>query len=445
LTTQVVLVEDDTPLRTVLARELAHAGFEVRSFPSADGVAAACRESPPDVVLLDLKLPGASGLDLLRALRGQDPDVQAVLMTGHGGVQEAVEAIKLGAYDFLVKPTPLDRLQRTLLLARDKRELLLENRRLQRAAAGDAEQIVGTSSVIEDLRRMIARLAPADAPVLIQGENGTGKELIARQLHRQSRRASQPYVALNCAAIPGELVESELFGHERGAFTGADRRRIGLFEAADGGTLLLDEIGELPPPVQPALLRVLQFGEIRTVGSTRTHRVDVRILAATNRDLKEAIATDHFRQDLYYRLSTFRIEVPPLRRRVEDIGLLARMFLGRACERRGRSMVLDRTAIARLEAHDWPGNVRELENAMVRLSVLASGETVDAEEVERIALEPAAPASGGLPTLEIAELERMAIEAALARHGGDKRAAAQTLGISLRTLYNRLREREADR
>lgn len=439
---RVVIVEDDASLREVLHRELRDMGFEAQAFPSAEGVVEACIASAVDVALLDVRLPGKSGLDLLGELRDRVPDLQAVMLTGHGGVPEAVEAMRLGAYDFLVKPTPLDVIERTLGRAVEKSTLLGENRRLRRAvAASPGHEILGESPPMRELRTLVARLGATDASVLVEGENGTGKELIARHLHAASERSGKPFLVLNCGAIPADLVESELFGHERGAFTGADRPSTGLFEAADGGTLFLDEIGELPTAIQPTLLRVLQFGEVRRVGSTTTRTVDVRIVAATNRDLREELTAGRFREDLYYRLAAFRLVVPPLRERTEDVPELARTFLARACARSGRELVLGHDALQALRAHSWKGNVRELDNAMMRLSILAPRDVVDADTVKRVAFDHARPASAaGLPTLRLRDLERAAIEAALTLHGGDKRAAAAKLDISLRTLYNRLKD-----
>jgi len=441
---RVILVEDDDTLSRVLARELRERGFEVHAYSSATGVAECAREIQPQVALVDLKLPGKGGLELLQELRALDDDLQVVILTGHGGIPEAVDAMRLGAYDFLAKPTRLDVLEQTLRRAAEKTDLLAENRRLRRAASSTADgpRFLGASEEVSRLLRLVSRIGPTDSSVLIQGENGTGKELIARELHRQSARAGAPLVVVNCGAIPGELVESELFGHEKGAFTGADRRRVGLFEAADGGTLFLDEVGELPLSVQPALLRALQFGEVRAVGSTRTRTVNVRLISATNQDLAAATKEGGFREDLFYRLCTFQIDVPPLRARPDDIPVLARSFLATASARTERPLRFSDAALARLRAHPWYGNVRELENAVTRLSVLAAGPELTEEDVALLAFGPVVAGRVALPTLNIPELERMAIRAALERHGGNKPAAAEELGISLRTLYNRLEKDE---
>jgi len=438
---RLIFVEDDPTLGKVLSKELASVGFEVRLFRTADGVADCARETQPQVALVDVKLPGRSGIELLRELRELYPDLQVVMLTGHGGVPEAVEAMRIGAYDFLTKPTRLDSLEQILRRAAEKSDLLLQNEFLRRAATSskDPYRILGNSRASEEIRRLIARIGPAEATVLIQGENGTGKELIARNLHRQSERRDEPCIVVNCAAIPSELVESELFGHERGAFTGADRKKVGLFEAAHKGTLILDEVGELPVSIQPSLLRVLQFGEIRPVGSVQTKKVDVRVIAVTNRDLPTEVRDGRFREDLFYRLSTLQITAPPLRARADDIAELATSFLALACLRSKRCLQFDDAALVALREHSWPGNVRELENAVTRLSVLVSGDVITAQDVEQYALRPATAGRPGLPTLNLEELEGIAIAAALEKHKGDKPEAAKELGVALRTLYNKLK------
>jgi len=435
----VLLVDDDDTLRKVLARELGEGGLRVRAFASAVGVVEALREEPADVVLLDLRLPGEGGLDLLRRIRAEDEAAQVVVITGHGAVAEAVQAMKLGAHDFLTKPVRLEVLEQVLHRAAEKRALLDDVARLRRALepGGGGTALLGTSPAIVRLREEIARVAVSDASVLVLGENGTGKELVAREVHTRSRRAQRPFVVVNCGAIPAGLVESELFGHEKGAFTGAERRRIGLFEAAHGGTLFLDEVGDLPKSIQPSLLRALQSGELRPVGSERARQVDVRVVAATNRDLRAMLKSGEFREDLYYRLATLVLEVPPLRARRQDVAVLARFFVGRSAAHHGRELELDESALSRLADHEWPGNVRELENAAERLCVMSDGRTIGAELVERHVL--GGPAGRGeLPTVHLDDLEKLAIATALRHRGGDKRAAAADLGIALKTLYRKI-------
>ncbi|MFQ5505323.1 MAG: sigma-54-dependent transcriptional regulator [Planctomycetota bacterium] len=433
------LVDDDGVFRKVLSRELEESTFEVHAFGSGEGVVEAARELDPEVVLLDLRLPGKDGLEVLKDLLQDDMDRQVVMLTGHGSVPEAVEAMRLGAYDFLTKPVPLGVVEKTLRRAIERRELVDENRRLRRAIAGSKsrEEILGISKHVEQLKEMILRVAPTQTNVLIQGENGTGKELVARSLHESSKRADQPFVVVNCAAIPSNLVESELFGHERGAFTGAQKRKLGLFEAAHFGTLFLDEVAELPPEVQPSLLRALQFGEIRPVGGEKVRHVDVRLIAATNRDLFAEVTNQRFREDLYYRISTLPILIPPLRDRKEDIPLLAQKFLELTCAGIGRSLTLEPEAIEELCRCRWPGNIRELQNVVTRLCILVSGDVIGKNDVRALAL-PTRPQSSSLPTLRLESLEKMAVLAALERFKGEKKSAAEELGIALKTLYNKL-------
>jgi len=436
---RILFVDDDDTLRKVLARELEAVGFEVLPFASAEGVLETVRAGGVDALLVDLRLPGVSGLELLKRVRAADEDSQVVVLTGHGAVPEAVEAMKAGARDFLTKPVRLDVLEQVLRQALEQRALLASHSRLQRVLEADSRHggLLGQSAPLQLLREEIRRMAAADTHVLVQGENGTGKELVARQVHALSARSAAPFVVVNCGAIPQSLFESELFGHEKGAFTGADRRRIGLYEAAHGGTLFLDEVGELPKAAQATLLRALQFGELRPVGSDRTRRVDVRVVAATNRDLARLVRDGEFREDLYYRVAALVLRVPALRERAADVPLLAEAFLARSAQRAGRRLAFEPAALERLARHAWPGNVRELENAIERLVVMAEGETITTGLVERYVLQGALE-RGALPTLALDELEKLAVRAALERHAGDKKAAAEELGVALKTLYNML-------
>jgi two-component system response regulator HydG len=444
---QLLLVDDDNALREVLRRELEDFGLVVHAFADPASALAHAGAQPVDVALIDLRLPGMDGLELLKRLRALDEALPVVLLTGHGAVREAVEAMRHGAHDFLTKPASLEALERVLARACSQRDLLQENRRLRRLADPDEGQaeILGESAPIRALCSLIERVAPSAAPVLISGESGTGKELVARAIHAQSPRAARPFVVVHCGAIPESLVESELFGHERGAFTGADRRRTGLFEAAHGGTLFLDELGELPLAVQPVLLRALQFGEVRAVGGNRVLKVDVRVVAATHRDLPAEVEKRAFREDLYYRLSALVVEVPPLRARPGDVELLARALLEREAAKLGRHLVLEPAALAALARLDWPGNVRELENAILRLATLTAAERITVADVERFVTTRRRPPAGigALPTLDVEELERLAVHAALEKHSGNKRAAAAELGLSPKTLYAKL-EKYAD-
>jgi len=439
---RVLFVDDDNTLREVLKRELEDFGLQVHAFAEPFAALEHLARSPVDVALIDLRLPGMDGLELLKRLSEIDEALPVVMLTGHGAVREAVEAMRRGAHDFLTKPVSLEALERILTRACGQRDLMQENRRLRRLTDTDEErvEILGESASIRALRELITRVAPSDASVLVVGESGTGKELVARALHSHSPRAARPFVVVHCGAIPESLIESELFGHERGAFTGADRRRTGLFEAAHGGTLLLDELGELPLAVQPVLLRAIQFGEVRAVGSSRVQKVDVRVVAATHRDLPAEVERKTFREDLYYRLATLVVDVPPLRARPGDVELLARVLLEREALKLGRPFAFEPAALAALARLAWPGNVRELENAVTRLATLGAGPTVTAAEVERLVVtrRPPSSADGALPTLDIEELERLAVHAALAKHAGNKRAAAAELGVSPKTLYSKL-------
>jgi two-component system, NtrC family, response regulator AtoC len=440
---RLLLVEDDDSLRLVLGKELGRMGFQVVQHATGNGVVALVDQHAPDLVVLDLKLPGTPGLDVLVQLHGHDPDLPVIVCTGHGSVTMAVQAMQRGAFDFLQKPVLLDTLEATITRALAHGELKRENQRLRRAAAHAASGalvVTAPSAAARRLDQQIARIAGSAQSVLIHGESGTGKELVARRLHQSSERHQQPFVVVHCGAIPKQLVESELFGHVKGAFTGAEHKRPGLFEAADGGTLFLDEVGELPLEVQPALLRAVQFGEIRPVGSDSPRQVSVRLIAATHRDLRQKVADQTFREDLFYRLAVLELQVPPLRERSEDIAPLAHSFLARESQRGGRLLSFDDGALQRLQQHAWPGNVRELENAIVRLGVLADGPVINARDVDEHVFGGRRPTSGpgGLPTLDLGQLEQLAIQQALVQCGGNKTKAAAMLGIALKTLYNKL-------
>jgi two-component system response regulator HydG len=443
---RVVVVDDDESLRTVLEIELERMGFRVEVHATAEQLAVKLAEHPADVLVLDLRLPGIPGMEALASVLAADPDLPVVVFTAHGSVETAVAAMRQGAFDFLTKPVALDVLEQTLWRAATTAQLRRENRRLKRLFERDdgGPPIQAASPAARQLELAIERVAQAQQCVLVLGESGTGKELVARHLHALGPRHEQPFVVVNCGAMSRALLESELFGHVKGSFTGADRKRLGLFEAADGGTLFLDEIGELAPELQPALLRALQFGEIRPVGSDTVRHVDVRVVAATHRDLRAMAAEGRFRDDLYYRLAVLELRVPPLRERREDIGALAQWFLAREASRGGRALHLTPAAIERLQRHAWPGNVRELENAMVRLAVLAPGPEIGPEDVAATALGGADPrAAGALPTLALRELEQLAIAEAMRQAQGNKRKAAELLGIALKTLYNKLAEADS--
>ncbi len=443
----VLLIEDDPSLRTVWTGELERMGFAVRALPRADSALEIARSNPPDAILLDLNLPGMPGMTALEQLLAIDPGLQIIVCTGHGTVPLAVEAMRKGAVDFLTKPVSLDVMEQTVRRAIATCRLVQENQRLRRIteAGGPAAGGIAVSAAAQRLEETLQRVARTQQTVLLLGESGSGKELAARRIHALGSRAQAPFVAVNCGAVPRQLMESELFGHVKGAFTGADQKRLGLLEAASGGTLFLDEVAELPIDLQPALLRAVQFGEIRPVGSDQVRKVDVRVIAATHRDLHAMIAAERFREDLYYRLAVLEVRVPPLRERTEDIEPLARMFLQQQAVRTGRELTLAADAAERLERHGWPGNIRELENAIVRLSVLAPGTEITSADVDAFAFGARGPtASGPLPSLSLRELERLAIAEAMRRFDGNKRKAAEALGVALKTLYNKLNATPAE-
>jgi two-component system response regulator HydG len=409
-----------------------------------DGAAAIQRvqQEAFDVVLTDLRMPNVDGMEVLQGIQRVAPDTQVIVMTAYGTIESAVEAIRRGAYDFLAKPFKEDELLVRVEKALEKRRLVGEVSLL----AGEfrrrygLEHIIGRSGPIQDVLDRVVRVAPTDATVLISGESGTGKELVARALHVASRRGDKPFVPVNCAAITETLLESELFGHARGAFTGAVRARRGLFEEANGGTLFIDEIGETSPGFQAKLLRALQEGEIRRVGESTPVQVDVRVIAATNQDLRRAISERRFREDLFYRLAVVPVRIPPLRERREDIAVLAVHFLQRFVRRTGAQKTLAPDAVARLLEHDWPGNVRELENIIEQAAALSRGAEIGAEDVHLDAHAPAgAPQERRSLAAAVEDAERRTIEAAVTRCGGDLGRVARELGVSGTTLWRKMK------
>lgn len=442
-----MLVEDDESLRLVLGRELKRMGYDVATHDTGIGVAEKVAAFEPDTMLLDMNLPGVGGLEVLQQVTSHDSRLPVIVFTGHGTVETAVQAMQTGAFDFLAKPVALDVLEHTLRRAIQHTRLLADNDRLRRAAAHTAAGALAVAVASEQATRLeqqVARIAASEESVLIFGESGTGKELVARRLHSGSSRHQNPFVVVHCGAIPKQLVESELFGHIKGAFSGADQKRPGMFEAADGGTLFLDEIGELPLDVQPALLRALQFGEIRPVGSDHVRHVNVRFLAATHRDLRADVKEGRFREDLFYRLAVLELKVPALRDRKDDIEPLAQAFLRREAARSGRAMHFEASAMQRLTSYSWPGNIRELENAIVRIAVLVDGPGITAAHIDDIVFVARTPDAAGseLPSFDLHTLEQQAIDAALQQCEGNKTRAAAILGIALKTLYNKLNARK---
>jgi two-component system response regulator HydG len=423
---------------------------EAQGFVASDAATGAEAEEQlqrirPDIVLLDLKLPDSDGLEILRQIQARDDAIVPIVMTAHAAVDSAVEAMKRGALDYLVKPLRLDGLKRCLEIAARTARLHRENRRLRQFVAGHfgLENMIGETSIMQEMFALIRKVAPSDVNVLVTGESGTGKEKVARALHLASYRAEKPFVAVNCGAIPATLVESELFGHVRGAFTGAAFSRKGYFLEADGGTLFLDEIGEMPQAAQVKLLRAVENHEVRPVGSSEAAPVDVRLLAATNQDLARAVSEGQFREDLYYRLNVVQIRVPPLRERQADVPLLAQHFLRHCLD--GRRIAFAAEALHALASYHWPGNVRELENVIRRACALASSDRILLEDLPA-AIRDLKPRTGVLEvevdtrtpqTLE--EMERVAIVRTLSELNGDRSATARALGIDRSTLYRKMK------
>ncbi len=452
-----LLVEDKAELRAMLRTALERAGYSVDEAPDGNSAISKIRARRYLLILTDLKLPGRSGIEVLRESKQADPTIPVILVTAFGSVEEAVTAMKDGAFDFIQKPVDLDHLKILVQRAAQQQELLRENLLLREeyAARYGFPQIVGEDKALKEVSQQVQRVAATDSTVLLLGESGTGKELFARAVHHLSPRRDHPFVALNCAAIPEGLVENELFGHERGAYTGAGARKIGKMELANRGTLFLDEIGELPPAIQAKLLRVLEEKRFERVGGTQTVDVDVRIVTATNRDLRAPSAEKAFREDLYFRIAAVPITIPPLRERGSDIPLLADHFLKKyRVEFRKPGLGFTKGARERLCGYRWPGNVRELQNTIERAVILSDGEAIDADTLQ---LPAARPAAGQLPSGTIPEnfnwegtlrevsrralehVDRFLIENALRECKWNKTRAAEKLGVSFKTLLSKMR------
>ncbi len=445
---RILVVDDEQGIRDALSQLLEYEGYDVRAEASGAAGLAAYEQFRPQLVFLDVKMAGMDGLETLRKLRALDPNAVVVMISGHATIQNAVEATQGGAYDIMEKPLDTDRILVTLRNAVGHLALREENARL-REVVEQKYEIVGRSYAVRALIDTIDRVAATDARVLITGENGTGKELVARALHRQSRRASGPFVEVNCAAIPSELIESELFGHMKGSFTGAVQDRAGKFEQADGGTLFLDEVGDMSLAAQAKVLRVLQDGEVTRIGGARPRTVDVRVLAATNKRLEDEIAAGRFREDLYYRLNVVPIVVPPLRERRDDIPVLIQHFLDLFAPQGSAARGMERLAADRLAALDWPGNVRELRNTVERLLILSRGAQVAVADVERLVGTRVADGSslGGLDVCKTFEEFKLAAERAfllvkLREHDWNVAETARALDMPRSNLYKKI-ERHA--
>jgi DNA-binding NtrC family response regulator len=454
---QILLVEDKDSLRTMLRHALERRGHAVIEARDQQEAIAHLQQSQPAVVLSDLRLPDGDGFGVLRASKEIDPDVPVIVMTAYGGIEDAVAAMKEGAMDFLAKPVDPDHLLLLVSRAMDQRRIVTENLLLKEelAVRRGAPPLVGADASLKKVFAALERAAPTDTTVLIEGESGTGKELFARSLHALSGRNDQPFVAINCAAIPENLLETELFGYEKGAFTNAVARKLGKFEVAHRGTLFLDEIGDLPLTLQAKILRALEERRFERVGGTASVQVDVRLVAATNRGLKAAVAARRFREDLYFRLSVFPITVPPLRERPGDIAVLARYFVDRFCrDLKKPSLVLSPGAISALQAYRWPGNVRELQNCIERAVILTDGDTILPRHLNLSFVEPAGPEPPPGPWEQLdlsgtlheatrriqAEAEKRKIELVLREADQDKGRASELLGITYKMLMAKIKE-----
>ena len=457
---KVLVTDDDRTIRRNLVLLLRSEGYETLEAADGNEALASIESDSPDAVLLDLKMPGRDGLEVLAQLGPALADLPVIVVTALGGSAAAIEAMRRGAYDYLTKPFDLDEVSLTLKRALKQRALAREVRSLRErtddddseppdGGTGSEPELIGQSAGMREVYKTIGLAAATDAPVLILGESGTGKELVATALHRHSARAAGPFIRVNCGALPEGLVESELFGHERGAFTGADRKKLGRFERAAGGTIFLDEIGELPLPAQVKILRVIQQREFERVGGTETLRTDARVISATHRDLSKEVAAGRFREDLYYRLNVARIFIPPLRDRPEDIEPLAEYILKRIERSYGwRELSLSREAMLAIKERSWPGNVRQLENTLARAIIAARGRTIlpehlDADDSTDPVITAAGEAADSMPLRALlAEVERRAIQRALSACGGNRTKTAEKLGISRRQLFDKIREYE---
>jgi len=446
---KILVVDDEQSIRRTLRDILEYEGYQVEEAEDGEEALAVLSATPYDLVILDVKMPKIDGMDVLRELHSSQPALPVVMISGHGTIETAVEATRAGAYDFVEKPPDLNRLLLTVRNALDRAVLVTENKQMKKKIAGQSElqPILGTSAAIQGITSTIDMVAPTEARVLITGDPGTGKELVAKWIHEKSARKDGPIVEVNCAAIPSELIESELFGHEKGSFTGATKQRIGKFEQANGGTLFLDEIGDMSLSAQAKVLRALQENKINRVGGDESISVDVRVLSATNKDLSEQIEAQQFRRDLYDRLSVILIHVPPLRDRREDISEMVKNFAVRLSERNGLpGKEFSTSAVQRLRSMDWPGNVRELNNVVERLLILSQGDSVTDSEVEKFVLAGVSNANPVLDLLDSCDqfgefrdmAEKIFLEKKLDQFDWNISKTAEEIGIQRSHLYNKM-------
>lgn len=439
----ILVIDDEKAIRKTLGEILQFEGYKVQEAGDGQEGLQYFQQHPCDLVFCDIKMPKMDGLEFLEKARAHNPDVPIIIISGHGNLDTAVEAVKKGAFDYISKPPDLNRLLITLRNALDRKELVTETKVLKKKINLPGEMI-GSGLALQKIKETIDKVAPTDARVLIYGENGVGKELVARWIHEKSARSAGPLVEVNCAAIPSELIESELFGHEKGSFTGASRQHRGYFERAHGGTLFLDEVTEMPMDLQVKLLRVLETGVFTRVGSEEAIETDVRIIAATNREPLAAVREGSLREDLYYRLDVFEIQLPPLRERLADAALLARSFLEEINRTEGLTLAFGTRALESLASHDWPGNVRELRNVIHRSALMADEGVIEPLAMPTTSHRGEEASDSGQVSLPvgttIAQAERELILATLEHCGGQREPTADMLGISLKTLYNRLRE-----
>jgi DNA-binding NtrC family response regulator len=448
---RVLFVDDEAPIRDVMKLELPRMGHETTICEDGQTALAAIDKNSFDAAIIDLRMPGISGWDVVEHLQAVAPETEIIISTGHGNMEDAIQALRRGAYDFLTKPTKLAMIAGVLSRVAEKKTLThkaiaLENR--LKAVEGNPD-IIGTTPSMERVKRVIERIAPTDSNVLILGETGTGKELVARRIHALSRRADMPFVAVNCGALPEHLVESELFGHRKGAFTGADTPRKGLIEVANGGTLFLDELGELNKAMQVKMLRVLESGEVRRVGENDAFHVDIRVVCATNRNLLDMVERGDFREDLFFRVNTFEVQLPALRERRDDIPALARTLIARHLKRpQVPADILSDEVVEVLKQHEWTGNVRELANALEHAVILSDGKTITIDDLPaslaRRVRKHRAPLdhTAGDRTKTLREIEMDVILQTLDKNAGDKPRTALELGIALKTLYNKLNQNQ---